>query len=315
LAAHLDFGEVPPAQAQWLQLLRHNSLPDEAPVSYLVQPEWRKILQQAAESWQTQYHLGLSYFHDAEYDIAAKYIARSLELQRNAYNMLAWANILRVQGKRDEALALYARLVTHEQADVSLVKECFKVFVDQQYDPAKMVALWEKLPSDLQERPVFRFFRAYAFAYSGELEKAEAILRDIGLLMPEALPEPSDEKPEYQSSDIAQTLESSEEFRMLTAQVELRLPGTGRGLTRHGGHGTCTLTRAGLTYRGTKDGETVELSFPLQSIYRLLFGAGKNFEIYNGKEILFFVPEEKRSAVDWYMASMILYDEATQSDT
>lgn len=176
LAAHLDFGEVPPAQAQWLQLLRHNSLPDEAPVSYLVQPEWRKILQQAAESWQTQYHLGLSYFHDAEYDIAAKYIARSLELQRNAYNMLAWANILRVQGKRDETLALYARLVTHEQADVSLVKECFKVFVDQQYDPAKMVDLWEKLPSDLQERPVFRFFHAYAFAYSGELEKAEAIL-------------------------------------------------------------------------------------------------------------------------------------------
>ena len=57
----------------------------------------------------------------------------------------------------------------------------------------------------------------------GRIEKAEAVLRDIGLLMPEALPEPSDEKPEYQSSDIAQTLESSEEFRMLTAQVELRL--------------------------------------------------------------------------------------------
>lgn len=96
----------------------------------------------------------------------------------------------------------------------------------------------------------------------------------------------------------------------LTAPVELRLPGNGKGLTRHGGEGICTLSRDGLTYAGTKDSEKVELHFSLQRIYRLLFGAGENFEVYDGPEILYFVPEEKRSAVDWYMASMILYDEA-----
>jgi hypothetical protein len=42
----------------------------------------------------------------------------------------------------------------------------------------------------------------------------------------------------------------------------------------------------------------------------LLFGAGVNFEIYDGSDILFFVPEEKRSAVEWYMTSMILHDRA-----
>ena len=36
----------------------------------------------------------------------------------------------------------------------------------------------------------------------------------------------------------------------------------------------------------------------------------ENFEIYDGTEILYFVPAEKRLAVDWYMASMILHDEA-----
>ena len=95
----------------------------------------------------------------------------------------------------------------------------------------------------------------------------------------------------------------------LTAAVELRLPGNGKGLTRPGGNGICTLSREGLTYRGTKDGETVTLQFSLQRIYRLLFGAGMNFELYNGTEILFFVPEEKRSCVDWYMASKLLHDE------
>ena len=98
----------------------------------------------------------------------------------------------------------------------------------------------------------------------------------------------------------------------LSSKVELRLPGNGNSLTRHGGTGTCTLNREGLTYAGTKDGETVELHFSLRRIYRLLFGAGVNFEIYDGTQILFFVPEEKRSAVDWYMASMILHDKTAQ---
>lgn len=95
----------------------------------------------------------------------------------------------------------------------------------------------------------------------------------------------------------------------LVSKVELRLPSHGRGLTRHSGEGVCVLSREGLCYRGTKDNEAVELTFPLSQIYRLLFGAGVNFELYNGTQILFFVPEEKRSAVDWYLASMILYDE------
>lgn len=96
----------------------------------------------------------------------------------------------------------------------------------------------------------------------------------------------------------------------LTSKVELRLRGNGNGLTRHSGFGVCVLNREGLTYAGTKDGETVELHYSLQKIYRLLFGAGVNFEIYDGSDILFFVPEEKRSAVEWYMTSMILHDRA-----
>ena len=96
---------------------------------------------------------------------------------------------------------------------------------------------------------------------------------------------------------------------VLASQVELRLPGTGKGLTRHGGFGQCQLSRDGLTYTGTMDGEEVTLHYPLSKIYRLLFGAGENFEIYDGAEIRYFVPEEKCSAVDWYMASMILHDQ------
>ena len=100
---------------------------------------------------------------------------------------------------------------------------------------------------------------------------------------------------------------------VLRSQVELRLPGEGKGLTRHSGEGECTLDRSGLRYTGTKDGQQVDMHFPLKQIYRLLFGAGENFEVYNGTQIWYFVPQIRQSAVDWYMASMILYDETEES--
>ena len=114
---------------------------------------------------------------------------------------------------------------------------------------------------------------------------------------------------DWQKELLQKEIAENKDFS-LVSEVELRLPSGGRGLTRSAGCGICTLNREGLTYCGIKDGEKVTLNFPIKRIYRLLFGAGENFETYNGKEILYFVPSEKRSAVDWYMASMILYDEA-----
>ena len=118
---------------------------------------------------------------------------------------------------------------------------------------------------------------------------------------------------DWQKDLFRAEIAKNEDFA-LTASVELRLPSSGRGLTRFSGQGVCTLSRTGLTYRGTKDGADVELHFPIRSIYRLLFGAGQNFEIYNGTEILFFVPEDKRSCVDWYIVSMLLYDEFSEKE-
>ena len=59
-------------------------------------------------------------------------------------------------------------------------------------------------------------------------------------------------------------------------------------------------------YKGTQDGKGIEKFFPLDSIYRILFGAGEDFEIYEGKELYYFVPEEKRSCVAWYIVSELL---------
>lgn len=77
---------------------------------------------------------------------------------------------------------------------------------------------------------------------------------------------------------------------------------------RLAGEGICTLDESGLRYVGTDDGKQIDKFFPLDTIYRLLFGAGEDFEIYEGSEIYYFVPEDRRSCVMWYIASILLKD-------
>ena len=118
----------------------------------------------------------------------------------------------------------------------------------------------------------------------------------------------------WQKSLLAKQIENDPNY-FLQSAVQLRHSDpTGKSLTRPAGEGVCTLNREGLRYIGTRDGEEVDLFFPLEQIYRLLFGAGENFEIYQGNQIFYFVPDNRASAVDWYLASAILYDLSFQKD-
>ena len=114
---------------------------------------------------------------------------------------------------------------------------------------------------------------------------------------------------DWQMEQMREQILADESFA-LTSRVEYLLPSAdGRSLLRHAGEGVCTLSREGLVYEGSCDGEECRTVFPMKQIYRLLFGAGENFEVYQGSVINYFRPEERRSAVDFYMASIVLCDE------
>ena len=113
---------------------------------------------------------------------------------------------------------------------------------------------------------------------------------------------------EWQTKTMESEIMENESFALSSKVTLKHASENGQGLLRHAGEGVCTLTREGLTYRGTEFGQTIEKHFPIGSIYRLLFGAGEDFEVYMGKEIFYFTPEERRSCVDWYITSRILYD-------
>lgn len=113
---------------------------------------------------------------------------------------------------------------------------------------------------------------------------------------------------EWQCDYIRNEINSNEDYS-LSAKVELRHASKdGKTLLTLAGEGVCTLTKDGLTYIGTEWGENIEKQFPLSQIYRILFGSGEDFEVYLGKEIYYFTPEDTRSCIDWYVASTELYN-------
>lgn len=114
----------------------------------------------------------------------------------------------------------------------------------------------------------------------------------------------------WQTEQMQTEIRSDESYRLESRVVLKHASQDGRTMLRVAGEGTCVLDRKGLTYVGTEDGQTVTKLFPIKTLYRILFGAGEDFEIYEGKEIFYFVPEERRSCVDWYIASRILKDES-----
>ena len=110
---------------------------------------------------------------------------------------------------------------------------------------------------------------------------------------------------DWQKEKMREEILADENFS-LESEVTLKHSSIGgKTILRESGKGSCRLDRTGLTYTGTEDGEQVCRHFPMDSIYRILFGSGENFEIYVGKEIYYFAPKELRSAVDWYIASEI----------
>lgn len=110
----------------------------------------------------------------------------------------------------------------------------------------------------------------------------------------------------WQNAELEKEIKSDIDWEM-SSKVTLKMRSyDGKSLLREVGDGVCTINRKGLTYKGSIDEKQVEKFFDMKNIYRLLFGAGEDFEIYEGKDIYYFVPEELRSAVKWYVVSGIL---------
>lgn len=113
---------------------------------------------------------------------------------------------------------------------------------------------------------------------------------------------------DWQYGELEKEVQSNPDYALESKVILKHSSKDGKKCLRDAGEGVCRLTRDGLTYEGTDDGEEVRVQFNGNQIYRLLFGVNEDFEIYSGKEIYYFVPEDKRQCVKWYLCSTALKD-------
>jgi len=111
---------------------------------------------------------------------------------------------------------------------------------------------------------------------------------------------------DWQKAEMEKDMLADENWKLESPVALLHASLDGHKMLREAGHGQCTLDKTGLHYSGEEDGQLIEKHFTLSEIYRLLFGAGEDFEIYEGEQIWYFRPDNRRSCVAWYMASELL---------
>jgi hypothetical protein len=91
-----------------------------------------------------------------------------------------------VTGRGAETLDLLQTITLANPGDASLAKECLKVFIELNGAPERILLICDSLTRELQNKPMFRFCRAYALAHAGRPEEAENIITcDGGLEIPD----------------------------------------------------------------------------------------------------------------------------------
>ena len=113
---------------------------------------------------------------------------------------------------------------------------------------------------------------------------------------------------DWQYGELEREIEYNPDYVLESKVILKHSSKDGKKCLREAGSGVCRLTRDGLFYEGTDDGQAVSVHFNGNQVYRLLFGANEDFELYSGKEIYYFVPEDRRQCVKWYLCSTALRD-------
>ena len=185
MCPHLDFGAPGEAQQPWMTLLERGTMgeygADGAPVSWMRQLEWTRLLEKAVEgadreNWYTLLQLGCTYLAEPDLIRAELYINRSLAARRTAWGVYALAELQRIQGETRRSARTMAEAARLAPDNADLAKRTAQALC-KAGDCETLLAFTADLPERVQSLPRIRLYRAFALAAAGEADAAEALLR------------------------------------------------------------------------------------------------------------------------------------------
>ncbi|MFI6920449.1 DUF5107 domain-containing protein [Nonomuraea spiralis] len=160
-------------QEPWSHLLRTGEMPETAPVSYQVGPEWRALLETAPPTWAGLLHLGVARFHAGDVEGAAAAWESSLALARTPWALRNLAVVVRQAGDHPSAAVLLCEAHAMAPTVRALAVETLEVLIET--DPAKALTFVDALAPGLRLHGRIRMLECSAAIKAGRLERAQRI--------------------------------------------------------------------------------------------------------------------------------------------
>lgn len=173
-----------PQQAPWLELLEKGVFPRQDPLqepgAYMVQPEWRELLEgavqrQDSDHWLAWLHLGIMQYHAGEQEAARTAWNTSLEREPSAWVLRNLGVLAKEEQQLQESAEFYQRAVEIAPYITRLVIECLEALLLAER-AGEIPSLIETLPVEVQAHSRVQLLHARAALLLDDLETVAAIL-------------------------------------------------------------------------------------------------------------------------------------------
>jgi tetratricopeptide (TPR) repeat protein len=177
-------------QAPWLDLLRDGALgeadPQEEPYNYVVQTEWRALLEEAVETgrgahWAAWLHLGLMRYQAGEREGARQAWERSLDHTPTPWAMRNLAVLAREEGRLGDAIELYTEACRMRPTLLPLVVECGRALIDTEH-PREWLDLVEELPGVIRMAGRVRLLEGQAALAAKDFDRVAGLFADVPVI-------------------------------------------------------------------------------------------------------------------------------------
>jgi tetratricopeptide (TPR) repeat protein len=171
-------------QEPWLSLLEKGGLPyrspDDEPGAWMVQAEWRRMLEDAVRAgrgdhWLSWLHIGVMRYHAKEVELAREAWEKSLALEPSSWAYRNLAVLADHEEEQDKATDLWITACRMAPRVVPLAVECCKALIKSGRQ-AEVRDLLKLLSPAVTDHPRVRVLTARAALDTGDLETVERIL-------------------------------------------------------------------------------------------------------------------------------------------
>lgn len=168
-------------QQPWLKLLKTGGLPDvppdQPPGAFMVQPQWRAMLEEALASgqgsrWRSLWHLGVMRYHDLQPEAARRAWEDSLQAVSSVW---AVRNLAATEKNNMAKVDLYTKACRMAPGLIPLAIEAGTAMMESN-QPQCWLDLLEQLNPAVKQAPRIQFLCARAQSKIGDMASVEAFI-------------------------------------------------------------------------------------------------------------------------------------------